>query len=336
MHQIPLVSIIIPVYNTEKYLAETIQSALNQSYPDKEIIIIDDGSTDKSLSIANSFKNEHVRVFYQSNKGASSARNKGIAESKGDYIQFLDSDDLISPDKIKNQITLIAQKEGYLSICRTAYFMDDENHLSKKPVQDWKKSGSDHPVDFLIKLYGGALIGPEYGGMITLHSWLTPKKIIEKAGLWNEGITLDDDGEFFCRVVLASNGIISCPNSVNYYRKSKQGNTLSGQKTYAASQSALSALELKALHLFKHSNSPDAKLAMSRLFWEFTSFFYPNYRKLTFISENKARQLAPNFHYSPYKSGLNLFLSKIVGWKTIRYLQYAKNKIRDLYLLRSN
>src|SRR5580698_4662849 len=96
----PLVSIIIPSYNSENHLAETIKSALSQTWVNKEIIIIDDGSTDSSVQIAKGFES-NVKVLVQKNKGASAARNAGLKEAKGDYIQFLDSDDLLSPDKIE-------------------------------------------------------------------------------------------------------------------------------------------------------------------------------------------------------------------------------------------
>jgi glycosyltransferase involved in cell wall biosynthesis len=103
------VSIIIPLYNSEKYIAETINSALNQTWENKEIIIIDDGSTDKSLVIAKSYERVNVIVISQQNKGASAARNVGIKNSKGDFIQFLDADDLLSTDKIEAQMKIFEQ-----------------------------------------------------------------------------------------------------------------------------------------------------------------------------------------------------------------------------------
>src|SRR3954463_5077031 len=104
----PLVSIIIPVYNAEKYIAETINSAADQTWSNKEIIIIDDGSTDGSLAIAKRFANDQIKVFSQANKGASAARNRGLLEAKGKYVQFLDGDDLLMPNKIALQLEHIS------------------------------------------------------------------------------------------------------------------------------------------------------------------------------------------------------------------------------------
>src|SRR5471030_2045816 len=175
----PLVSIVIPSYNAEKYLSETIQSALNQTWQHKEIIVVDDGSTDDSLQIAESFKSEIVKVFVQKNKGASAARNTGLREAKGDYIQFLDADDLLSPDKIEAQITCLNYSVTQLAICKTVYFNEGENYLNGKISDGWLVDDTDDPADFLIKLYAGEEIMPGYGGMITIHSWLTPRNLIE-------------------------------------------------------------------------------------------------------------------------------------------------------------
>src|SRR5207248_8968504 len=100
----PLVSILIPAYNAEPWITDTIQSALAQTWMRKEIIIIDDGSTDQTLSIARQFASKTVSVIAQRNQGAAAARNKAFALSQGGYIQWLDADDLLSPDKIEAQV----------------------------------------------------------------------------------------------------------------------------------------------------------------------------------------------------------------------------------------
>src|SRR5687768_14457984 len=103
----PLVSIIIPAYNAERFIKETIMSALRQSWPSKEIIVVDDGSSDLTYKIAKSFENDGVKLFTQPNSGACAARNKGFNESSGRYIQFLDADDLMASNKITEQMERI-------------------------------------------------------------------------------------------------------------------------------------------------------------------------------------------------------------------------------------
>ena len=97
------VSIIIPVYNVEKYITKTIESVINQTYSDIEVILIDDGSEDSSGSICDEYakNDDRIKVFHQENLGVSQARNKGIDISTGDYILFIDSDDYVSNDYIE-------------------------------------------------------------------------------------------------------------------------------------------------------------------------------------------------------------------------------------------
>jgi glycosyltransferase involved in cell wall biosynthesis len=99
----PLVSVVIPVYNCERYLAEAIESVLNQKYRPIEIIVVDDGSTDDSAEVANRFDSS-VRYFYQARSGAGAARNRGVGLSKGEYLAFLDADDIWIEDKLRLQM----------------------------------------------------------------------------------------------------------------------------------------------------------------------------------------------------------------------------------------
>src|SRR5438067_11195854 len=100
----PLVSILIPAYNAERWIGDTIRSALAQTWANKEIIVVDDGSRDRTLSVAREFEAANVRIISQKNQGASAARNKAFELSQGAFIQWLDADDLLSADKIERQV----------------------------------------------------------------------------------------------------------------------------------------------------------------------------------------------------------------------------------------
>jgi glycosyltransferase involved in cell wall biosynthesis len=101
----PNVSIIIPTYNAERYISETVQSVLAQTYPDFELLIIDDGSTDKSIKIIQNFTDPRIRIIHQENRGLPGARNTGIRHARGNYITFLDADDLWVPTKLQKHIS---------------------------------------------------------------------------------------------------------------------------------------------------------------------------------------------------------------------------------------
>jgi len=323
----PLVSIIIPTYNAEKYILDTVNSALSQTYKNIEIIIIDDGSTDDTLNLINSFRLEKVKIFTQENKGASVARNNGLKHASGKYIQFLDADDLINEVKIESQVKLLISNPEYICLCHTVHFDDGMNPFSIPIEHAWYSQGSKNPIDFLIKLYGGPVIGLGYGGMIQPNAWLTPRDIIEKSGFWNEMKNPDDDGEFFCRVVLASKGILYAFESINYYRKFKTNQNWSAQNNYNSNLNILKSTELKAKHLLSKTNDPKAKLALSRLFWENAASFYLVYNDLYLRAQQNAKKLAPNLKFNCYHTGIPFFMSKLIGWKAVKFLKEAKKRI---------
>src|ERR1700690_2440423 len=108
----PLVSILIPAYNAENWITDTLQSAVAQTWPRKEIIVVDDGSTDGTAKIAHEFASRGVTVVSSKNGGLSAGQNLAYRHSQGDYIQFLDADDLLSPDKIERQINALTASDS--------------------------------------------------------------------------------------------------------------------------------------------------------------------------------------------------------------------------------
>jgi len=137
-HSDVLVSIIIPCYNAEKYISESIESAINQTYKNCEVIVINDGSTDSSLQI---IKNYHARVeiIDQPNQGGCAARNRGINSAKGEYIQFLDADDILSPECIEKK--LLELKDKSLVICSQLKIL--EGYDASKMTYFWTFAAYD-------------------------------------------------------------------------------------------------------------------------------------------------------------------------------------------------
>ena len=212
---LPLVSIYIPAYNSAKWISDTLISAINQTWQNKEIIIVDDGSTDNTWQIIESFATKYpqiIRAFRQNNKGACAARNFAFIESKGTYIQWLDSDDLLHPQKLEIQINYSNQTKdpqilycGALGIFRKSpsrsIFLENElsydlNHL------DWM-------IIFLGKV-----------PMNQPRVWLIHRNIIEKAGLWDETLVRNQDGEYIFRTLSNSSFIKYTQEEKLYYRKS--------------------------------------------------------------------------------------------------------------------
>ena len=139
-----LISIIVPVYNSEKYLEKCISSILNQTYKNIEIIIVDDGSKDKSVEICDNFSknNKNIKVFHKKNEGVSIARNYGISKAKGDYILFIDSDDTIAKEMIYSLYNNLVDNDADISMCNiirideNGEYVDEFNkkELDKNPT----------------------------------------------------------------------------------------------------------------------------------------------------------------------------------------------------------
>ena len=325
----PLVSVIIPLYNSEKYIAETIQNVLNQTYQNIEVIVIDDGSTDKSLTIAASFAGEKVKVFSQTNKGASAARNYGLREAKGDFIQFLDADDLLSANKIEEQVKLLLNTGvNTIAVCSTSHFFSGEEIKEKEITADEWFEKTDDPITFLVGLYGGYT---GIGRMVAIHAWLTPKSIIDKVGKWNESLTVDDDGEFFCRVVLESRSVRYSPFISSYYRKYESNSNLSGQSSHASMKSALTACFEKKKYLLAKTDDINAKKAIARIFHEFAVLVYPQYKDLSKVAQIESRKLYPYKNTSYYHTFFYRIITPIFGWKTSALMAHYKKKLRELF-----
>jgi glycosyltransferase involved in cell wall biosynthesis len=306
----PLVSILIPCYNAENWLAEAVESALTQTCNNKEIIIVDDGSTDGSLDIAKQFESTSVKIISQLNQGASAARNRAYAECQGDFIQYLDADDLLAPDKIERQIQLLQQDQlGYVASGEWARFYQSPAEAQFIPQPLWTDL---EPIDWLTTAW-------QAHQMMHPAAWLIPRSIAEQAGGWNESLSLNDDGEYFCRVVLASRGIKFCWGAKTYYRS---GNTssLSGSKSYAAWKSAFSSLELGTSHLLAKENSTKTRQICATVFQRFIYEVYPEAPDLVEAAKVKVKEFGGS-NLQPSGGPAFKAITALIGWQKAKQLK---------------
>jgi len=306
-----MVSIVIPAYNVEKYLQATIDSALSQTIKDKEIIIVDDGSTDGTLELASKYKNTAIKLISQPNRGASAARNTGFRASKGDYIQFLDADDILEPSKISQQLKLVATHgDDVIYSGRWGLFYGSESTALFDANELW--NNFENPIDWLVTAWSK---------MKWMHpsAWLTSRKLIESAGLWDESLSLHDDGEFFCRVLLKSKGIIFCSEAVSYYRKGIEG-SLSSIITERAVASHFKICGLYESHLLSSENSVRTRRACAANYLAFHYEHFPRHKSLRSLAVNSSKRLGGT-DIQPSGTLLFFMVRRLLGWKLARRIE---------------
>ncbi len=308
----PLVSVVIPAYKAESLIAETLASVRDQQHEPLEVFVIDDGSPDQTAKVARGFVSGSIRVIEQKNSGACVARNLGLSLSKGKYIQFLDADDVLSPDKIASQVDVLEHNPGCLGVSPTVHFMHGEEYLKMSPRDEsfWIHD-SDDPVGFLVRLYGGN--GPRW--MVQTSAWLTPKSITDTIGPWNEKLLLDQDGEYFARAVLASRGIRTT-GGINYYRRFFHGGSISGKANRKENlESALLALNLKGGYLGQHTQSEQYRKAMATLYMEIAVNAYPRFPDLVRICEEAVARTGKKPEIPVLGGSIIEMTRKMFGWK---------------------
>lgn len=271
----PLVSVLIPLYNAEKYFDECIQSVIGQTYKNIEVIIVNDGSTDNSLNIANMYAKKYVfiKVIDQENKGAASARNKAFSFSSGEYIQYLDADDILQPDKIVTQIQQLAIYDYDPKIvamgrwCRFFYDLDNINCPSLIISKTY-----DDTLNFLVDVWSNA----HYG---IIHSWLISREMHQKVGIWDPTISVLDDSIFFARVAFLAKKIIYVDKSIAYWRQDNM-ESLSKNRSRKGMESHLTACHNYAEIVKEKLDYPGVRKALALEYSKFIYVVYPEYMDL--------------------------------------------------------
>lgn len=195
------ISIIVASFNQEKYLNECLTSVFNQSYSNWECIIVDDCSSDTSVAIAEkwqSFDSRFRVITLPTNKGVSVARNRGLWESKGDYFQFLDADDLIEKNKISNQVPFCTN--DLIPVSGNRYFYHQEGEAMQRIIG---KNGAlpEVPITMWDQVDILELFKTKNPFVVTAP--LYPRSVLERVGMLNEGLRAFEDWEFNLRCALA-------------------------------------------------------------------------------------------------------------------------------------
>jgi glycosyltransferase involved in cell wall biosynthesis len=319
----PLVSILIPAYNAERWIAATIESAIAQTWPQKEIVIVDDGSTDGTLAVARQFESNEVRVVTQPNQGAAAARNEAFSLSRGDYIQWLDADDLLSPEKVRHQMQRAAQTNDRRMLFSSGWgsFRYRAAKAQFIPTALWSDL---EPTEWLTRKWEGKL-------HMQTATWLVSRELTEAAGPWDTRLLGDDDGEYFSRVINASNGIRFIPQSRVYYRI-----TPSSRLSYiGASDKKMEAqflgMKLQIGYLRAREDSDRVRAACVNYLQTWLPAFYPNRPDLVQEAQQLAASLGGRASL-PRPSWKYAWIEKLFGLGAAKHTQMYYNQAKSFVL----
>lgn len=317
--KLPLISIITPIYNAEEFLSKTLVSVINQTYKSWELIAVNDGSKDRSLEILNSFakKDARIKIFTIKNSGQCVASNYGINNSNGDYIKFLDADDIISENHLELQYKAIENSPNYLASCEWGRFYNTDYKSAKfvaEPV--WKDMKS---MDWLkISL-------AQKSDMMPAWLWLIPRNILDKAGFWNEKLSLNNDFDFSIRLLLAAEGVKFAKNAKFYYR-SGLSNSLSQIFSQKAVEAAFLTTKLGCTNFLNAENTKETRLLCANRYQIWIYRIYPDYPDIIKKFENEIKSLGTT---TVQIEGGRVLLSlvKVFGWKKAKKIQRLLYKL---------
>jgi glycosyltransferase involved in cell wall biosynthesis len=318
MKEGPLVSVCMPCHNAERYVGEAIESVLNQTYKNIELIVVNDGSTDRSGEILENYKARGVKVLTEKCGNASRARNRAVAESHGSYFQYLDADDVLEKQKIEQQMGVLAENTGYLAFGRWGRF----DHT----IQDVKFSNDDQlrewsPVEWLS-------LHCERHQMMHPAAWLISRDLIERVGPWNENLTLNDDGEYFARVVALSKGLKCVPEAISFYR-TNWNPSLSKIRGRKAFQSHFESLVGTAAALLGLEKSLGTQKAAADMFQRFIFEIYPSAPDLRAKARERVKELGGSL-LQPELGPRSRLLRALLGWQVAVVLARMARKRRPV------
>jgi len=279
----PLVSILVPAYNAEEWIADTLESAIAQTWAHKEIIVVDDGSKDRTLAIAQRYASRGVTVVCQPNAGAAAARNKAFSVSHGDFIQWLDADDLLAPDKIAKQMEVAERHNSRRTLLSSAWglFMYRPSRTEFVPTDLWADLS---PVDWLLRKMDQNL-------HMQTATWLVSRELTEAAGPWDTRLLGDDDGEYFCRVLVQSDGIKFVPDAKVFYRMAGPSSLSYIGRSNKKIDAQLRSMRLHIAYLRSFEDSERVRAACVNYLQNWLGFFYPERPDVVAEAEQMAGEL---------------------------------------------
>ena len=325
-HEPGLVSVIVPTYNSANFICDALQSVHAQTYRPIEVIIVDDGSTDNTRSIIKEWNSKIVtenqfiiHYFKQQNKGGSAARNFGILKSQGEYIQFLDADDVLAPGKIESQVSLIAGSTDKMSAYGPWRHFENTDGSFKLYKHHDNKAKESH-----LRKWIGGWFAPS-------HSLLWRRTDIKMLGPWDENLAADQDGEYALRFLTSNGRLQFCESAWVYYRHSPTSsvtsNSVSTKKTSKAIRSRMYVT--RRIEKFLSQNdllNDEYRQALSSRYYDIAKDWAMRHKVLRKICLRHFRRLSPDgLNHGTLR---NRILTKLFGFVITQKLRFV---FRDVF-----
>jgi len=310
----PLVSILIPAYNAQQWIGYTLESAVAQTWPRKEIIVVDDGSTDQTAEVARRFASKGVTVVSTKNGGLSAAQNRAYEHCQGDYIQFLDADDLMAQDKIERQLAALTSSDSKRILLSSPwapfYYRTRNARFVRNSV--WEDLT---PVEWLLRKLGENL-------HMQNATWLVSRELAEAAGPWDEALQYDQDGEYFTRVLLASERTRFVPETGIFYRVTGTNRISFIGNSDKKKESLVRSMKLHIQYLRSLEDSERVRKACVTYLQNWYHNFHPERPDLVEELQRVAAELNGRLE-EPRLRWKYAWMKPIFGWRTAKSAQNA-------------
>ncbi len=318
----PLISVVIPCYNSEQFIGETVESALAQTFKNYEVILIDDGSTDKTPEILKSFeRQERIRVVYSRHRGASAARNEGTQFAKGEFFQYLDSDDLLPEEALAKRVQVITQSHADVV------------------YSDWQRfkvsaSGEMQKLEIVTGTIEQIHSDPQIA--VFTDFWAPPaallyrRNIVEKIGGWNESLPVIQDARFLLDAALHGARFARCPGVGAYYRQHDSGSVSTGNPVLFLKDCMKNALQIEKWWSEHGGISDERHRALLKVLGYVARSSFEKAPPLFDETCEVLERLEPG--YLPARPVALYFASKMLGYRRAERVALCYRKIKKLLI----
>jgi len=305
------VSVIIPAYNSAKTIERTIASVFAQDYPNIEIVVINDGSTDDTERILKKY-GSRIQYFTQKNSGVSVARNLGFEKSTGDYIQYLDADDLLAEGKLSKQVQAIQENEA--DVAYGDWMRFTENDFVYKELEIVEREMSLRPEIELITDF-----------WTPLAALLYTRRIADKIGGWNTTLPVIQDARYALDAAIHHAKFIYTPGVMGYYRVHETGSLSTRNRFNFMNDCLENAKQVDAIWRSDYPKDLEKKKAIINVL----RFCINEFSILDKSKHKEAVNLILDIDkkYIPENSKLHRAMSKLLGYRTAEQIAYYKRKL---------